>query len=249
MKLKEKLKLHLTDKEIKEFIRPVKNFDIINVIYKIGLQEPILIENMIKMLDNDNFFYFSNNNKQTITDIINTDKLYFSDIECVNGKIQKIIYEPFKTLFKTSGKIIIENDLRDEFLKKNKKSEYFDLNTIKDSIKYSQSYADRGLLHGYIGNSCPKVYYSKEEEIILIGVDYDEKTFKDILPNNTYNKLTSIITDLWWYSICDVNSIKNPEKYQQYEITAGTWELEHYYGISELGWHEKMPYAKLKLLK
>jgi hypothetical protein len=216
--------------------------------FKYWKNEVLVLDVIEKLNDSIKKYHlvYENNNEENIAKIINEDDLYLTDYECVNGVIRRIKYEPFRFLFKTSGKIIIENDLREDFLNDGEEDD-FDINSTRGKIECTQFYADKGLLHGFVGNSCPGVYYSKEEGVILIGAEYDDKD-KPILPNDTYKRITSICTDLWWYSICDVNSIKNPERFEHFEITAGTWELEHYYGISELGYHENLPYAKLKLI-
>lgn len=178
----------------------------------------------------------------TVEDVIavlEEGKWMLSEVELVYDVVKLKEYKPFTTTFTTSGKILIENDLRRYF----KGGGSFDINYTKGIIECSEFYAKQGLLHGFVGNSCPRLYYSKEEETILIGVDYDEDD-EPILPNESYKRLASVVTDLWWYSICDAERI-NAKNCKVHEITAGTWELTHYYGISS----SKYPYAKLKLIK
>ena len=128
-----------------------------------------------------------------IEECINKDQLYFADYRIKDDIIKRINYRPVKTKFYTSGKIIVENDLREFF-----KDCDCDVNQTKGIIQTIKHFAKQKMLHGFVGNSCPSLYLSKKHNEILIGVDYDEKTDEPIFPDNTYKRLTSVCTDLWW---------------------------------------------------
>jgi hypothetical protein len=93
---------------------------------------------------------------------------------------------------------------------------------------------------------------SEEREEIHIGCDYDSENDEEILPDDTFKSVASVCTDLWWYSIVDLAEFKknNPDvdtsDFTIVKIPAGKWELSHKYGISEVGYHENLPYATLK---
>lgn len=117
-----------------------------------------------------------------------------------------------------------------------------------------EGYANQGMLHGYVGNSCPSVVLSEKEGVIYICSYDEESDDNDFELNDTYKVISWVCTDLWWYSIVDLEVLKklsnnSKEIEKQYEdsiveIPAGTWGLEHYYGIVT---HEQ-PYAKLTLI-
>mgnify|MGYP000088066991 CR=1 FL=1 len=71
--------------------------------------------------------------------------------------------------------------------------------------------------------------------------------------SDEFEELTSVCTDLWWYSIVDLEVLKNlvpdldESAFEIVEIPSGTWELKHEYRISEF--NDNTPYATLTLLK
>lgn len=84
----------------------------------------------------------------------------------------------------------------------------------------TMAYADAGLLHAYVGNTCPGLFLEKR------GV-------YNLSPCNLPNYVASITTDLWWYSICSYNEyVKRGGIIDQHvdvvEIIPGDYELTHY---------------------
>lgn len=187
---------------------------------------------------------------EIIKETLNKDSLYFSDFKFYDDTFKRIEYEPFTTTFETSGKVIIENDLRSFF---KEKEEDFNVNATSGIVKTMDFYAQQGMLHGFVGNSCPGIFLSEKHGQINIGADYNYDTDEELLPDESYKRITSVCTDLWWYSIVDLEHFKklNPEvdtsNFDIVEIPAGTWELSHKYGVSENGYHENLPYATLTL--
>lgn len=171
-----------------------------------------------------------------------------TDYEVVDGFIQPKVYEPFTCFFETTGRVVIENDLRDFF-----DDADFDVNGTAGIIETIDFYAKQKMLHGYVGNSCPRIFLNKDLGVIHIGCDYDEEDEPN-LPSG-FEHITSVCTDLWWYSIIDLEELKKLDKdfdennYTIVDIPAGTWKLSHKYGISEKGYHENLPYATLELMK
>ena len=187
------------------------------------------------------------------------DTLYFADYEVVDGYVQRIKYEPFTCEFVTTGKVVIENDLREFFTDCD-----FNVNATVGTIRTMKHYAEQKMLHGFVGNSCPGLYLNREQGLIHIGADYDQETDETILPAGfDPESIAWVCTDLWWYSIVDLEVLKervpgfkekDPEKWSEggltvVEIPAGTWKLTHKYGVSETGYHENLPYATLQLVK
>ena len=184
----------------------------------------------------------------TIKEVLNNDDLWFSDFQFYGDVFKRIEYEPFTTIFETSGKIIVENDLREYF----EGSDNFNTNSTRGIIQTMEFYAKQGMLHGFVGNSCPSLILSEEHGQINIGVEWEED--EPAYPDDTYKGLTSVCTDLWWYSIVDAETFQknNPDvdisNFEVVEIPAGKWELSHKYGISERGYHENLPYATMKYI-
>ena len=166
--------------------------------------------------------------------------------------IQPKVYEPFTCFFETTGRVVIENDLRRFFGKQD-----FNINSTKGIIETMDYYAKQKMLHGFVGNSCPGIYLNISG-VIHIGceseVEPEEDEVVDILPSG-FEHIASVCTDLWWYSIIDLEELKKLDKnfdeknYTIVDIPAGTWRLSHKYGISERGYHENLPYATLELMK
>ena len=186
---------------------------------------------------------------ELIKKILNNDTLYFADYQFYEDTFKRIEYEPFTTIFETSGKIIVENDLRSFF----QEGEDFDINATKGIVQTMEFYAKQGMLHGFVGNSCPGIFLSEKHGQIDIGANHDED-YETVLPDDSYEQITSVCTDLWWYSIVDLEHFKklhpdvDTSNFDIVDIPAGTWELSHKYGISSKGYHEDLPYATLKLV-
>lgn len=214
-----------------------------------GKELKVTIEDIIKEHNRSWLVQLKPEHTPDVIKAIQEDDTWLGDFELKDGYLQAIKYEPYTCLFTTSGKIIVENDLLDFF-----EDVDFDINTTKGIIQTLDFYSQRGMLHGFVGNSCPGLYLNKELGSIHIGVDYDQESEDYIIPDG-FKQVTSICTDLWWYSIMDVEVMKELDKdfdkhqWNIIEIPAGTWKLTHKYGVSERGYHENLPYATLELIK
>jgi hypothetical protein len=229
-----------------------------NLLYE-GEGKPVTLEGIIEKYNEDPYVGMTNTKidtkkltedyKKKLEKIILNDYSLKGDFEFVDGELKRIEFPPFTTIFETSGEIIVENDLRRYF---SEEKEDFDVNRTVGIIKTMEFYAKQGMLHGFVGNSCPGVYLSEERGEIHIGCDYDSENDTEILPDDTFKSVASVCTDLWWYSIVDLAEFKknNPDvdtsDFTIVKIPAGIWELSHKYGISEIGYHENLPYATLK---
>jgi len=212
----------------------------------------ITIDELIKELNDkayDSDEMFDDSDKDKIIKNIDKDTSYFADYKFYGDVLKRIEFKPFTCVFKTSGKIIVENDLRSYF---ENEADNFNVNCTQGIIDTMQYYADQGMLHGFVGNSCPTLYISKKHGEIIIGCDYDYNTDEPKLPDDSYKSLASVCTDLWWYSIVDLETFQrnNPDvdvsNFKIVDVPAGVWELSHKYGISSTGYHEDLPYATIK---
>lgn len=87
----------------------------------------------------------------------------------------------------------------------------------------------------------------------VIDEDGDEDYEDDM---EGYTEWGYVCTDLWWYSLIDYDVFKGLSKltdevierdYTVLELEAGTWQLEHYYGITKHD-HQDLPYGKFTKL-
>lgn len=124
-----------------------------------------------------------------------------------------------------SGKLVIENDLRDWFKAHKKGSVNYTIGRHKLTLAYSSI----GLAHGFVGNSCPAVY-KDSEGVFRIGSWYKEVAEEDDEVDEEVEgvedeecpwgeKVAWICTDLWWYSICDLEELQRRESYYSSEET------------------------------
>lgn len=101
-----------------------------------------------------------------------------------------------------SGRLIVENDLRDLF----PFFEDYNINTPFGRHLQSLEAATTGLAYGYVGNSSPGVYRTGDRFVIGSYEDeiWDGKSHNtNPKPCSWGEKVAGICTDLWWYSICD----------------------------------------------
>lgn len=118
-----------------------------------------------------------------------------------------------------SGKLVIENDLREQF----RCFSNFNVNTTEGQKLTTEYYATLGLAHGFVGNSCPSLY-KINAKTYTIGVK---------APKTNAKKITTICTDLWWYSLCDYNELsrrtKDIEAFTYVDVVPGVYKFSHLY--------------------
>ncbi|MET9779197.1 hypothetical protein ABZ023_33975 [Streptomyces sp. NPDC006367] len=102
------------------------------------------------------------------------------------------------TLDVPSGKLIVTDDLRDVY------EVDFDAgasyNTALGQAQVVEAMAALGCAYGPVGNSCPGLYREGENSYIIASPILDDDDLPS-LPED--NRLASICTDLWAYSIAD----------------------------------------------
>lgn len=239
-------------KNDKEVLCYVADKQIRNVLHgeTVSMEEFLVEINKTRILDRE----YTTEDIPAIIKLVEEDDYTLDDCTIDEDGIREKVYEPYTTIFETSGKIIVENDLREFFIE-----ESFNVNATKGIIKTMDHYAKQGMLHGYVGNSCPTLFLSEDNGEILIGAEFDGdaecEEDENLLPDDSYKELAFVCTDLWWYSIVDLEDFKakNPDVdlsgYEIVDIPKGRWELKHRYGVSSKGYHDELPYATLNLLK
>jgi len=91
-----------------------------------------------------------------------------------------------------SGVMVVGNDFRDVFTILGG----FDINRTAGCHATSAAYADVGLAHAFVGNTCPGVYQINKKQFV-IGTPGKSNPVKGS------KSVGGICTDLWWYSIAD----------------------------------------------
>lgn len=105
-----------------------------------------------------------------------------------------------------SGKIVVANDLRTLFPLTD---DDFDVNTTMGCRLTALAYAEVGLSHAFVGNSCPGVFKCSDGSLKIANAPQDEewdgkKHVKiDPAPKFDGEHVAGVCTDLWWFSICD----------------------------------------------
>lgn len=145
-----------------------------------------------------------------------------------------------------SGEIVFGNDFRGMF----EDPEYPSIEIFHNRKKYVDFYADVGMFHAYIGNSCPTIFQEERGIITVANVDPDE------LGNLRFGKECGMITtDLWWFSAMDsAEFIKGrlaTEKHlsaieARVKVAPGRYRMTVYAGV-EFDSYEPV-YAKIELI-
>lgn len=92
-----------------------------------------------------------------------------------------------------SGKMVAANDLRQWW----KIVGSYNVNKVINCKKTSDKYAEQGMAHMYVSNTCPGIY-KKSEKFFLIGSAAEDKETLD-----GGERVGGICTNLWWFSIVD----------------------------------------------
>lgn len=99
-----------------------------------------------------------------------------------------------------SGKIVFDNNFVDLYPIK---EEQFNVNETVGKKQTTEAFGRVGLLHGYVGNSCPSIYQNKNT-ISILNAAYSKKTYDSKpVPKKFGKRVGGICTDLWWYCAAD----------------------------------------------
>lgn len=99
-----------------------------------------------------------------------------------------------------SGQIVVANDLRELF----PVDDDFDVCTTIGCHRTTLAYAEAGMSHAYVGNSCPGVYLCKDGTYKIANPPAGGKDD----PSFEGDYAAGVTTDLWWYSMCDRNEFR-----------------------------------------
>jgi len=103
-----------------------------------------------------------------------------------------------------SGRLIVANDLRDLF----PVAGDYNINTTLGLVLTTEKYAEAGLAHGFVGNTCPRVYkLTGKDTHFVLGPG----------PYPGCRRVAGVCTDLWWYSICDGDELDRRLKERKYK--------------------------------
>jgi hypothetical protein len=107
-----------------------------------------------------------------------------------------------------SGKILVANDLR-RWFPLPEGDPVDSVNTVDGCRKTAEAYAGIGLSHAYVGNTCPGVYKLADGMFKIASEPAD-----DLKPYPKFNgeRVAGVVTDLWWYSLCDVDEFERRAK-------------------------------------
>ena len=98
-----------------------------------------------------------------------------------------------------SGVMIVANDLRPAFEPEGD----FSINAPSENMKCTLAYAEIGCAHAFVGNSCPAVYMQEDGTMLIGSPGYTRGGNEKKNDPRFANRVASICTDLWWYSIVD----------------------------------------------
>jgi len=95
-----------------------------------------------------------------------------------------------------SGQLVVANDLRDWFPLPQGTESLPSVNSALGCQETALAYANVGLSHAFVGNTCPSLtrFKSRSNTRFKIG-------------RGRGKALANICTDLWWYSICDKDEL------------------------------------------
>lgn len=159
-----------------------------------------------------------------------------------------------------SGKLVVENDLRHLFRDVIEAEHLSGQGTAFWMKGHAEAYGKAGLLHGFVGNSCPGVY--KLGDTLYIGNQPWNKEDFDIdsepyvkYPRIPGKRVAGVCTDLWWYSICDwAEFVRRGGKIDRWgpdiiKVKPGRYILSHHWPYTTTGDSyrpQRMIYATIK---
>lgn len=113
-----------------------------------------------------------------------------------------------------SGVLVVGNDFRGGF----KVVGDYDVNKFYGIFKTMKKYESIGLIHGFVGNTCPYIYrkksslfqkvlnffgFAKIESTFMLGTNAWTEDYETEIHHKDWSEIDNISTDLWWYSIAD----------------------------------------------
>lgn len=81
--------------------------------------------------------------------------------------------------------------------------DFENINCLYGRYKESKKYADKKIMHFYVGNTCPTVS-QKDDLIIIESPGYNDENDEEIFYDESFSKKGNICTDLWWTTGIDL---------------------------------------------
>jgi len=131
-----------------------------------------------------------------------------------------------------SGKLAVANDLRRFY----RLIDDHDMTSFSGMQKIMRSYERIGLAFGFIGNTCPSLFRTDSRHL-AIGVKGDRDGRRNVNPVDGARAVAHICTDLWWYSLCDLDDLlsigggKVPEDVTVVSVEPGVYRVRHRYHL------------------
>lgn len=133
-----------------------------------------------------------------------------------------------------SGKIVVDDTLRGVYeLPDEIENKMLSLNTEVGQRQLSLAMAAIGCAHGFVGNTCPGFYRVGEDRYVVANPGYTSRD--EEIPVGG-DQLAGICTDLWWYSIADLDDyvarggVIDKLGPEIVEIRPGTYRFTHHTG-------------------
>jgi len=147
-----------------------------------------------------------------------------------------------------SGKLVIANDLRNLV---DGCPDYY-INYDEDKVLTSLAYADLGMFHTFLGNTCPRVIQKSTTKLAILSPAYDEENYDD---TELAGEVGEICTDLWWWCGMDYNYYKQQCKKYGYaedlfnhfivELEPGCYEATDYHFMTNYDWKAKQLFVEI----
>lgn len=108
-------------------------------------------------------------------------------------------------------------------------------------------YGDLGIASAFCGNTCPDIYRSKSGNALAIVGGY--------APGGSYTKIGGVCTDLWWWSIADVQvweevgkrlGVELSAPWSEFQIKPGYWQVVSRHHL--IGEERNPVYGRLRYL-
>ncbi len=172
-----------------------------------------------------------------------------------------------------SGKMVFANDLRSWF----KSHSSYNVNNDLGIVKTILAYANIGMAHGFVGNSCPGIYQIDDKNLSISATPCEEnwdtqeqryvtKYKKDLEKETPPGKLCGkISTELWWYSVVDYEDFRkryldsegNLIEFKHYlnnnckilTVEPGVYQVDHYLDETNKQADHPWHYATFKWLR
>lgn len=119
-----------------------------------------------------------------------------------------------------------------------------DINTLIGMQKYTEAYAEEGILYPFCGNTSVQAYKTLEGIDFRHAYETDEED-NDISPPNPMGE--SVCCNVWWFTVVDLDKLKsllntnNPETLYEnrdftvLDVTPGTYVFTMDYNQKERG--------------